>query len=169
MAYAHKLQLAKYAGFNLIVGTENELVYCSNRDFREGEGRVEGGTCRRLEAGIYGLCNDVLETPWPKLVRAREGFASLVTRTEGAEDEEYFRLFADRSRASDEQLPSTGVPIEVERAFSSIFVLAPPELAFGTRSTTLIAIESDEPHAVRIRERSFLVDGQVQAETDGTV
>ena len=44
---------ASYSGFNLFADDGAELWWCSNRD----------GTPRRLEAGIYGLGNLLLDTP----------------------------------------------------------------------------------------------------------
>jgi uncharacterized protein with NRDE domain len=42
-----------YSGFNLLVGDGNELWWMSNRD----------GAPRRLEPGIYGLANALLDSP----------------------------------------------------------------------------------------------------------
>jgi len=44
-----------YAGFNLLVGTARELWHFNS----------QSAAPRRLEAGVYGLCNADLDTPWP--------------------------------------------------------------------------------------------------------
>jgi uncharacterized protein with NRDE domain len=44
---------SSYSGFNLLVGDGNELWWMSNR----------GGEPRRLEAGLYGLGNTLLDAP----------------------------------------------------------------------------------------------------------
>lgn len=44
---------ADYSGFNLLADDGNELWWCSNR----------GGVPRRLDPGVYGLGNDLLDTP----------------------------------------------------------------------------------------------------------
>ncbi|MBI3371196.1 MAG: NRDE family protein [Betaproteobacteria bacterium] len=44
---------ADYSGFNLLAEDGDELWWCSNR----------GGEPRRLDAGIYGLGNELLDTP----------------------------------------------------------------------------------------------------------
>lgn len=44
---------ANYSGFNLLAEDGAELWWCSNR----------GGEPHRLDAGIYGLANDLLDTP----------------------------------------------------------------------------------------------------------
>ena len=46
-------------------------------------------------------------------------------------------LMMDTSRAPEERLPATGVPLEWERALSSMFIVTPD---YGTRSTTLLAV-----------------------------
>ena len=46
-------QSSAYSGFNLLVADARELWWMSNR----------GGTPRRLEPGIYGLGNDLLDAP----------------------------------------------------------------------------------------------------------
>jgi uncharacterized protein with NRDE domain len=57
-----------YNGFNLIVGDSTDLFYYSNME----------GTIRKLEPGIYGLSNHLLDTPWPKVLHARQALAALV-------------------------------------------------------------------------------------------
>ncbi|HJY75839.1 MAG TPA: NRDE family protein [Burkholderiales bacterium] len=48
-----RTKAASYSGFNLLVGDGKELWWLSNRD----------GTPRRLEPGIYGLGNALLDSP----------------------------------------------------------------------------------------------------------
>jgi uncharacterized protein with NRDE domain len=70
-AYLHDLEpvAQHHAGFNLLLADRQELWYASNRAPR---------FARRLEPGIYGLSNHLLDTPWPKTVRARDGLARWV-------------------------------------------------------------------------------------------
>ena len=51
--YVSSLNPASYSGFNLLVADHDELWWLSNRD----------GSPRRLEPGIYGLGNFLLDTP----------------------------------------------------------------------------------------------------------
>jgi uncharacterized protein with NRDE domain len=53
---------AEYAGFNLLLADRGSLWYASNR---------ADPFARELPPGIYGLSNEFLDTPWPKLVRVR--------------------------------------------------------------------------------------------------
>jgi uncharacterized protein with NRDE domain len=60
------VQSTSYSGFNLLVADERELWWMSNR----------GGTPRRLEPGIYGLGNDLLDAPG--LEPAKKRFAEAI-------------------------------------------------------------------------------------------
>jgi uncharacterized protein with NRDE domain len=60
-----------YNGFNLIVGdfTRRELAWYGNR---------ADAPPALLDAGIHGLSNGLLNTPWPKLVAQRDALRDLV-------------------------------------------------------------------------------------------
>ncbi len=116
-----------YNGYNLLVGDRDTLIWYSNRaahDPRNGQ---------PLEYGIYGLSNDLLDTPWPKVTRAKAEFASMLCQ--GAPEETYFELLADTTRANDCRLPQTGVPLTLERILSSVFITSEH---YGTRSSSLV-------------------------------
>lgn len=116
----------EYNGFNLIFGDERELHWISN----------ESDTAfRTLEPGIYGLSNGSLDTPWPKVVKAKAQFASLLCQ--GAPDDAYFEMLADTTRASDARLPDTGVSLDWERLLSPICIESPD---YGTRASTLLRV-----------------------------
>src|SRR5436309_9785782 len=51
----------RYSGFNLLAADDEELWWTSNRD----------GSPRRLEAGIYGLANALLDSPDVEAAKAR--------------------------------------------------------------------------------------------------
>ena len=63
--YLRKVQAGKYSGFNLLVADGEELWSMSNRD----------GPPRRLEPGIYGLGNTLLDAP--EVDQPKERFASV--------------------------------------------------------------------------------------------
>ena len=141
--YAAQIDSGVYSGFNLLLGDGESLVYCSNRD----------GRSRRLAPGIYGLSNHLLDSPWPKLLAARERFAAALP---GLPDETaFFELLADQTIVADENLPATGVPIEWERLLSAIFVKSEN---YGTRASTLAWLRTDG--AISVHEQSFGPNGQ---------
>ncbi|MFN7346484.1 MAG: NRDE family protein [Betaproteobacteria bacterium] len=126
-----------YNGFNLLVGDavvrpgvpEARLHYYSNRLEQPA---------RALPAGIYGLSNAFLDTPWPKVTRAVGAFACQVART--VDPDALFALLADRQVAREQELPDTGVPPDWERALSSIQIRAN---GYGTRTSTVLTVRRD--------------------------
>lgn len=121
-----KMSAGEYNGFNLLFGDATSAYWFSNHPDHEAQA---------LEPGIYGLSNGVLDTPWPKVLRAKAQFASLLCQ--GAPDEAYFDMLADTTPASDGRLPDTGVSLEWERLLSPICIESP---AYGTRASTLLRV-----------------------------
>jgi len=134
----------RYVGFNLLAGTPGELCYYSNRQ-RE---------IRRLSPGIYGLSNHLLDTPWPKIKRAKNHLQNII-RKEDIPEADLFDLLYDDAVAPDNQLPDTGIPREVERKVSPIFIKTE---GYGTRCSTVLLI--DRQNGVTFTERRFEADTQ---------
>lgn len=143
MAYAESIEPALYSGFNLLLADGESLIYCSNRD----------GEPQELRPGIYGLSNHLLDSPWPKLLAARQAFAEALPDL--PEETAFFRLLADQQIVPDKSLPSTGVPIEWERLLSAVFVKSEN---YGTRAST-VAWQSRDGR-IAVHERSFGPFGQ---------
>jgi uncharacterized protein with NRDE domain len=61
----------RYDGFNLLVGDPSGVHYFGNR-------MADGGEPSRLEPGVYGLSNHLLDTPWPKVARGRTRLKALL-------------------------------------------------------------------------------------------
>ena len=133
-------QADRYNGFNLLVGDCNTLIWYSNRgadDPRNGQA---------LTAGLYGISNGLLDTPWPKVTRTKASFASLLCQ--GAPDDAFFDMLTDTAVASDCRLPMTGVDIEFERMLSAVCIESPN---YGTRVSTLTKLF--QPDQARLQER----------------
>ncbi|MFC7287156.1 NRDE family protein [Herminiimonas glaciei] len=118
-----------YNGFNLLIGDSKQLVWFSNR----GDGDERNG--KALGPGIYGLSNSLLDCAWPKVVRTKAQFASLLCQ--GAPEDAYFEMLTDTTCASDCRLPKTGVSIERERLLSAVCIESPD---YGTRVSTLVKL-----------------------------
>lgn len=116
-------QAQAYQGFNLVVSDGETLAYFSNR----------GEAPRALEPGVHALSNHLLNTPWPKVDRARRGLAEQLH----ADDASLFGMLADPSPAPDEFLPDTGVGLERERALSAMLITGE---RYGTRSATVVRV-----------------------------
>jgi len=138
--YLHKLlpEAPRYNGFNLVVGDAHQLWYCSN--YREG--------ITKLEPGIHGLSNHLMDTPWPKVQKGKAEFEEMLT-TPFSEDD-VFDFLANEEIAEDDQLPDTGIGLERERALSAMFIKTPN---YGSRCSTLITV--DHQQRVRFTERVY--------------
>ena len=135
----------EYSGFNLLVGeftsSRRGLFYLSNRS---GDGP------RRLEPGVFGLSNHLLDTPWPKVRSGLERFGDLV-KAPNLHPDQLFELLADESLAEDADLPDTGIGYEKEKLLSSIFIRTP---VYGTRSSTVVTF--DESFEGKLVEKVFV-------------
>jgi uncharacterized protein with NRDE domain len=127
----------QYSGFNLLVGDNGALGYLSAREAQ----------VRLLGEGVYGLSNAGLDTPWPKLVKARAG---LTQHLADPQPEALLALLGDNLQAADGELPETGVGLSTERLLSSVFIASQN---YGTRASTVLIVEADGRR--RLVERSF--------------
>jgi uncharacterized protein with NRDE domain len=129
-----------YSGLNLLIGDTDELWYASNRLDR---------FARPLSPGVYGLSNEFLDTPWPKLRRVRHRFEDWLSTTSTDPVPELFGLLEDRVPAT-EGPPQHGLSPQWERALSAPFVVHP---TYGTRCSTVLLLEPTG--AVVMAERRF--------------
>jgi uncharacterized protein with NRDE domain len=130
---------AEWNGFNLLLGDADGVWWLSNR----APGPV------RVEPGVHGLSNALLDTPWPKVERGRDDLARILAGPEDEIEESLFRTLALRDPAPDARLPDTGVGVEWERALSSPFIALP---GYGTRASTVLLVARDG--TVRLTERT---------------
>lgn len=144
-----RARAAQYNGFSLIVGDGSALWYYSNR----------GGEPAQIAPGVHGISNNLLDTPWPKVVESKKALGGLLDVHGAALIDRLFAILADREIAPDHTLPDTGVGIQRERELSSVFI---PGVRYGTRASTVVLIGRDDG-AVFI-ERSFGPQGVQKGE-----
>ena len=113
--------LTDYSPFNLLLSDGNTLHYCNS-----------SGEMLSLQPGVYGLSNAALDTPWPKV---ESGKQALTETLSDPQHESLFCLLADRTTASDTQLPATGIPQWLEQKLSASFIHFD---SYGTRCSTVI-------------------------------
>lgn len=150
---------AGYAAFNLLVGDGERLGVLESTT----------GTIRMLAPGSYGLSNHLLDTPWPKLRKARSGLAqaldALPTQAPRATEDDLVAtllgLMRDPMPAPDPHLPATGVSLEWERWLSPAFIRAP---GYGTRCTSVILRERGG--RTRFIEWTWDVDGALRSRVE---
>jgi uncharacterized protein with NRDE domain len=136
----------RYDGFNLLFGSASRLQYSNNVD----------GSLSDVPPGVHGLSNHLLDTPWPKVVKATSAFEEAIA-TEQPEPETLFNVLMDRSVAPDDQLPDTGIGIERERALSPAFIST---TGYGTRSSTVVLFGGDG--RIRFEERTHQPIGRIE-------
>lgn len=151
----------EYLGFNVLtaeLGSPNPtLAYFSNY----------ANSAQTLPPGIYGLSNALLDSPWPKLLKAKSMLAKTLEKwndykghateladvlTEG---------FSDTEIAPDVHLPKTGVPIELERSLSALCIDLPD---YGTRVTTVIILNRNGTLYMRETPRGTDANGRSTVE-----
>ena len=138
-------QAAAFPGFNLLVADSADLFYLSNRD----SGPVA------VSPGIHALSNGHLDTPWPKVRKARERLSTLMDADQETLTTGLFELLFDRAQAPDHELPQTGVGLDWERTLSAPFIVSE---GYGTRASTVLLI--DREGKALFEERSFVQGGR---------
>jgi len=150
--YLDTVDEQSYAGFNLIVGTRDDIAYLSNRE----EGK------RHLEAGTFGLSNALLDGPWYKVEHSKESLSSMVAS--GRVDETgLMRLMNVRDRAPVADVETGSLDFETAHAVTAPFIVMPD---YGTRCTSLVVADKDGNW--RFVERRFDPAGQKTGESSFT-
>ena len=147
-AFLNSLQenCSEYEGFNLIAGWANKIYYFSNITKE----------LVQLSDGIYGVSNHLLDSPWPKLVKAKQKFQDLISHERNSfQSEEVFNFMIDNGSFPDEDLPDTGVGIELERFLAPLFIVGKQ---YGTRSTSILQISS--AGKVDFYEQTYMPSGK---------
>jgi uncharacterized protein with NRDE domain len=155
LAYASRAAAdARMRGFNLLVLDEGALVWCSNR-------APAPGLPRRVTRGVHGLSNAFLDTPWPKVERAKAMLAAELAKKETPSLEALFSILADDARPADAALPDTGVGLALERELSPIRITTP---VYGTRCATVLVARADGTATIAERTIAPHPGGEVRFE-----
>lgn len=129
----------QYPGYNLLAGTVNDLYYYSNIS-RE---------IQKIKPGIHGVSNHLLNTGWPKVKKGKEEMSRMINNKQANLTEELMTLLRIDTPFQDEHLPDTGVPLEIERMLSPLFIKSEN---YGTRCSTVLLISEKE---IRFVERVY--------------
>jgi len=127
----------EYGGFNLLVGNAHELWHFNARETE----------AVMLPPGVYGLSNAGLDTPWPKLLKARAALSAVL---DNPQPQALLDLLSDSQQAPFADLPDTGVGLATETLLSSVFIASQ---SYGTRASTALIVQADG--ARHLVERSF--------------
>jgi uncharacterized protein with NRDE domain len=119
----------RYNGFNLVAGDLTELCYFSNVENK----------IRKLDKGFYAVSNALLDTPWKKLVTGKNAVEAIINQKNFSANDLFFALHNEQ-KADDSELPQTGVPYEIEKLISSMFIKSE---TYGTVCSTVVLIDND--------------------------
>jgi uncharacterized protein with NRDE domain len=139
LEYLRSIEGQHYAGFNLLVSDGQSLASLSNRD----------GAARELAAGVYGLSNATLDTPWEKIVRSKRALNALLS-ADAVNETSLFRLLADRDKAPAHEVTSEHLPFATAHAITAPFIVLPE---YGTRCSTVVM--ADRHGRWTLAERRF--------------
>lgn len=142
--YLQALETGAYPSFNMVVADSSGAFYANEL----------GREAVRLGAGFHSLSNGRFGDAWPKVVRVREAMKPAIGSNGEVDCDALFAMLRDERQAPDEELPQTGVPLEIERLLSSPFVRGD---AYGTRCSTIVVVDS--AGRITLSERSFAAGG----------
>jgi uncharacterized protein with NRDE domain len=128
-----------YNGYGLIFGDRNDLFFFSNQTKK----------LIKIKPGVHGLSNHLLDTPWFKVKKGKELLKKAIDKKDTLVDD-LFLMLSDKTFSPKNELPDTGLPKEIEKSISSIFVETPD---YGTHSSTVILI--DKKDTVTFIEKSL--------------
>ncbi|WP_440465408.1 NRDE family protein [Psychrobacter sp. ASPA161_6] len=129
MDFARSINLQDYAGFNLIIGDTAQAVIVNNR----------GHAPTPLHAGLHVISNGQPEDSWFKTERLRgrlrQEVLPLIAEDSSPKywQETAFTVLSDNTKAPVDQLPETGMSIEIEQTLSSVYI---EPVAFGNAETS---------------------------------
>ncbi|WP_297924838.1 NRDE family protein [uncultured Agitococcus sp.] len=141
LAYAQQVftQAEQYSGFNLLVGNKQQVAVVSNR----------GTEPQLLNQGIYGLSNQLLDSPWPKTQRLKAGLSQLMQH-DHFDLQQALLLLQDQTQPDDADLPNTGVGLVWERLLATAFIKSP---IYGTRASSILLLGKNN---IQLTEQTWL-------------
>ena len=124
--YAHGISARhdEYGPFNLVVGDGAAVWGVSSARHDSW----------RLPSGIHVLSNGAPGVHWPKTQRLQTDFERLL-KSGKMQDPALLNLLDDTTLPRDEELPETGVGIDLERVLAPVFIRGD---SYGTRASTLV-------------------------------
>ncbi|WGI26690.1 NRDE family protein [Halomonas alkaliantarctica] len=144
----------RYAGFNLLVATPTRLWH-----LHRGRNHL---ALNEVAPGVHGLSNANLNSPWPKLLHVRSALEHTLSQPDPTQTwpTALQRAMQNPQEAAVEELPDTGVGLELERQLSAAFIVGE---RYGTRATSWLTLDS-HGH-IEITEQRFGPLGRFEGET----
>jgi len=137
-----------YNGYNLLFGDKEQL-------------QVFNSASRQFSTvgpGIHGLSNAQFNAPWPKVVLGKKLLTDYLTGNESIEGSALVAILQNSQQADDDSLPATGIPLDIERALSPLFIHNKAR-NYGTRCTSVLLFSASG--AIDFHETSYDSLGQI--------
>jgi uncharacterized protein with NRDE domain len=139
----------EYGPFNLVVGDGAAVWGVSSAKHDPW----------RLLPGVHVLSNGAPDVHWPKTQRLQADFENLLKNGK-ASDAALLDILGDATLPRDDELPDTGVGIELERLLAPVFIRGD---SYGTRASTLAYAQAGG--GVILHERRFGPGGALLGES----
>jgi uncharacterized protein with NRDE domain len=120
----------KYNGFNLLLSDDNfeNLYHYSNVT----------DVSMKIDDGIHGLSNHLLDSPWPKIQKGKKSLKSIL-QSDSINSAEIFTMLKNGTEAPDNSLPGTGISYDLEKKLSPVFISLK---GYGTRCSTALIVDA---------------------------
>lgn len=117
-----------YSGYNVIISDDafESILHYSNVSDKY----------TNIHKGIYGLSNALLDTPWPKVETGKRNLKKLL-KNPTIDPTTLINMLKDDTMADDQHLPDTGIPADLEKKLSPVFISMK---GYGTRCSTALLI-----------------------------
>lgn len=135
----------KFNGYNLLMGNLDEVYHYSNIS----------DELTKTEPGVHGLSNALLNSPWPKVNRSKRRLNELI-KNQDYDIEDLFSILQDEEKAPIQELPDTGLSLEMEKTISPVFIKTD---GYGTRCSTVLMIDFE--NNITFLERRFIDNGEI--------
>lgn len=132
-----------YNGFNLLVGDllKEELFFFSNYENK----------IKKIEKGIYGLSNALLDTPWHKVKKVKEKLSkTIIENPERIESTPLLETLIDKEIPKDSEVQQTGLSMKLEKMLSPMFIESKD---YGTRASSVLLL--DRRNSLLFKERIY--------------
>ncbi len=139
--------------FNLIFGDMSQLYFASNYY----------GDLFPLGKGVHVISNGKFGEEWPKCRRLKALFLTVLRGVSPVEPLLFLEVLRDDKGFPDEELPDTGVGLEMERFLCPIFIRG---REYGTRTSTVVIYHKGE---ISLWERNYKRGGEISSQQNFSI
>lgn len=139
--FVSKISKDKYNGYNLLLSDDSfeNMYHYSNVTDR----------LSKIKDEIHGLSNHLLNTPWPKVEKAKDSLTN-TAKSKNVDIQKMIELLKDTAVAPENSLPQTGISFDLEKKLSPVFISMK---GYGTRCSTAILVSNN--YDVTFKEVSY--------------